>query len=132
MDSISPSGSTNSPRIPELVLDDSKQTTTKSRKSQSGSSELTDLTSDGSSSSKSTSSSTEGDKQKSPSDNRDDVDRESSYASEEELFNDTYTGKAPSREERVKYRDLLNTRLEQMFGTLNPCKPITMSSFPSS
>lgn len=75
------------------------------------SSELTSLSSQ--------SDSTSTDKEKSRRDEGGEVGEESLSGSEQELFNDTYTGKAPSREERVKYRDLLNTKLEQMFGTYN-------------
>lgn len=49
-------------------------------------------------------------------DDGDEDNVESPYATDEETFKEKYTGTAPSREERVKYRDLLNTKLEQMFG----------------
>ena len=88
---------------------------TNSRKSRSGSSELTDLTSDASGASQSNSSSTEDAEGKTRVDDGDEDNVESPYTDEETL-KEKYTGKAPSREERVKYRDLLNTKLEQMFG----------------
>jgi hypothetical protein len=116
MTSISPSSSTGNSRNPIFISDDAEEMPTNSRKSRSGSSELTDLTSDASGSSQSNSSSTDDAEVKTRMDDGDEDNMESSYATDEETLKEKYTGKAPSREERVKYRDLLNTKLEQMFG----------------
>jgi hypothetical protein len=115
MTSISPSSSTGNSRNPILVSD-TKEMQTKPRKSHSASSELTDLTSDASGSSQSNGSSTEDAEGNTRIDDGDEENVGSPYVTDEETFKETYTGKAPSREERVKYRDLLNTKLEQMFG----------------
>jgi len=117
MTSMSPSGSADYSSDPIVFFGGIGETPAKPRKSRSASSELTDLTSDTSGSSRSSGSSTEDAERKTREHDDDPHNTESPYTTDdEETFTERYTGKAPSREERVKYRDLLNTKLEQMFG----------------
>lgn len=90
----------------------------KPEKLNSASSDLSDLTSDGNTSLLTLPTQSEEAEQAVDSMDEDDSDIGSSEDSEDNDGTPRHSGKGPSRDKRIRFRDSLNKKLEAMFGAL--------------